>query len=314
MNFETYEVFMKKKIVNVLLCVLSIVLFCALLSFEEKEEVIEEYNGEYVVQDCTVNIHCDTLDVDDVINEAVTEKNDVCQEDMIDKTPDTSIEEPSIQPEEIENQLSHIEESVESETVENDFESIEPDISVEADCSGSESSGDHADSINGNFDNSDNNDRNDSLSDDWYENDILREISNRPGMVGRLFIQSVGINVAIFQTSICRNETQDIVDAKDSAAYMPDALEYFKQIIIGDHVYQGFDKIKNVCPGETIAYIDFGNHTQSYICTKKFIGRNTGSDLVDLSGASIAGQNDNGLCMYTCNYDGTITITYWSTV
>ena len=44
---------------------------------------------------------------------------------------------------------------------------------------------------------------------------VLEEMANRPGMVGRLVIPSVGVNVALFSGS-----DQAIVDAQDSAAYL----------------------------------------------------------------------------------------------
>ena len=138
---------------------------------------------------------------------------------------------------------------------------------------------------------------------------IKEEISRR-GNIGRLTIPSLGIDVALFKASIYRN-SQSIVDAKDSAAYIKDAVDIYGQILIGDHRHQGFESIKKSVVWSTKAYIDFGTHKKTYICVDKFNGKNTGSDLVDLNGASIAGKNDGGICMYTCNTDGTVTITYW---
>jgi uncharacterized protein YgiM (DUF1202 family) len=140
--------------------------------------------------------------------------------------------------------------------------------------------------------------------------ETLQEEMERRGNVGRLKISSVGLNVALFKASAFGG-SQSIVDAKDSAAYMEDAIKCYGQIIIADHVHQGFSAIKKSKPGTTIAHIDFGTETLKYICTKKFIGKNKGSDLVSLDGVSIKGQNAGGICMYTCNSDGTITITYW---
>lgn len=142
---------------------------------------------------------------------------------------------------------------------------------------------------------------------------VLAEKKKR-GSVGRLKISSVGVDVALFEVS-CYDSTknQAVVDRTDSAAYMPDANDYFGFTIIGDHSKQGFSKIKNSVPGKTTAVIDFGTYKETYICTKKFKGRNVG-DLVDLNGKSIAGQNNGGLTMYTCNNDGTITITFWEKI
>lgn len=142
------------------------------------------------------------------------------------------------------------------------------------------------------------------------KNSILEEKRQR-GNVGRLKISSVGVDVALFEVSCYDSKkNQAVVDRTDSAAYMLDANEYFGFTIIGDHSNQGFSKIKNSVPGKTTAVIDYGTYKEEYICTKKFKGRNVG-DLVDLEGNSIAGRNDGGLTMYTCNADGTITITFW---
>lgn len=129
--------------------------------------------------------------------------------------------------------------------------------------------------------------------------------------IGRLKIKSVGIDVALYEVSCYDSKkNQAVVDRKDSAAYMPDANDYFGFTIIGDHSNQGFVKMKKAIPGKTTAVIDFGTYKETYICTKKFKGRNVG-EIVDLNGDSIAGRNNGGLTMYTCNSDGTITITFW---
>jgi len=142
------------------------------------------------------------------------------------------------------------------------------------------------------------------------KNSIIAEMKKR-GSVGRLKISSVGVDVALFEVSCYDSKkNQDVVDKKDSAAYMTDANDYFGFTIIGDHSNQGFVKMKNSIPGKTTAVIDFGTYKETYICTKKFKGRNVG-DLIDLNGKSIAGRNDGGLTMYTCNSDGTVTITFW---
>ena len=139
---------------------------------------------------------------------------------------------------------------------------------------------------------------------------VLEEKKKR-GNIGRLKISSVGVDVALFEVSCYDSKkNQSVVDKKDSAAYMTDANDYFGFTIIGDHSKQGFSKIKKSIPGKTTAVIDFGTYKETYICTKKFKGRNVG-DLVDLDGNSIAGQNNGGLTMYTCNDDGTVTITFW---
>lgn len=153
---------------------------------------------------------------------------------------------------------------------------------------------------------------NKSESSNSQNNSIQEEINAKKGMVGRLTIPTVSVDVGLFSASIkTGSNAQEIVDEQDSAAYLIDATEYYGQILIADHVHQGFSGIKSSVVGETIAYINFGTHVESFVCTKVFIGVNTGHDLVDMHKVSIAGKNDGGLCMYTCNSDGTITITYW---
>lgn len=150
------------------------------------------------------------------------------------------------------------------------------------------------------------------IIDEPKELPVSEEIKSRPGMIGRLTIPSIELSVALFYGDITSaSQSQPIVDAKDSAAYLEGATAYYNQILIADHVHQGFSAIKKATPGVTEATIDFGTRVEKWICTKVFIGYNTGRDLVDLNGNSINGQNDNGICMYTCNSDGSVTITFW---
>lgn len=141
-----------------------------------------------------------------------------------------------------------------------------------------------------------------------YEEQEITEPSypiKNDGSMGRLYIPSVGVNVAIYG-----DYTQETVDREDSAAYLYGETKYGQEII-ADHVHQGFSGIKKAIPGSTTLYIDFGEYQTHYICVDNFKGYNTGNDLTNLNGTSITGQNNNGLCLYTCNSDGTITITFW---
>lgn len=141
---------------------------------------------------------------------------------------------------------------------------------------------------------------------------VLDEIARR-GNLARLTIPSVGVNVALFDASLYGG-AQAYVDAYDSAAYMRDSIEYYGFEIIGDHRHQGFNKMKNSTPGHTCAYIDYGTHKVTYICVDIFKGYNTGKYLVHLNGEVIAGENNGGICMYTCNLDDTITISFWQPI
>jgi uncharacterized protein YgiM (DUF1202 family) len=150
------------------------------------------------------------------------------------------------------------------------------------------------------------------LSDREIRQSVAEEMATRTCMIGRLFIDDVNIDVALFKQKLGVS-SQAVVDADDSAAYLPDN-GYYGFDIIADHRHQGFNGIKKAVSGSTIAMIDFGTYTKSYVCVKVFQGVNTKDDLVDMDRNPIAKQNDGGICMYTCNYDHTVTITFWQPV
>ena len=131
---------------------------------------------------------------------------------------------------------------------------------------------------------------------------VLEEMANRPGMVGRLVIPSVGVNVALFSGS-----SQAIVDAQDSAAYFSAG----NAMVIGDHWNQGFTKIKS-CTVGTKAYIYRGDSIETLTCTNVCRGINNDYDILYEDGTSAT--TGSWLLMYTCNganyHD--ITITFWS--
>lgn len=131
---------------------------------------------------------------------------------------------------------------------------------------------------------------------------VLKEMANRPGMVGRLVIPSVGVNVALFSGS-----SQAIVDAQDSAAYFSAG----NAMVIGDHWNQGFTKIKS-CTVGTKAYIYRGDSIETLTCTNVCRGINNDYDILYEDGTSAT--TGSWLLMYTCNganyHD--ITITFWS--
>ena len=140
---------------------------------------------------------------------------------------------------------------------------------------------------------------------------VFDEMAEKEGMVGRLTIPYGGVNVALYSTTVYDiSESQSIVDAYDSAAYMEDGYSAYNCVIIADHVHQGFVGIKSAVPGSTYAYIDFGECARAYVCTRNLIGYNTGY-LVDGDGNYIVAQDSEEILMYTCNSDGSVTITFW---
>lgn len=132
------------------------------------------------------------------------------------------------------------------------------------------------------------------------------------GNVGRLFIPSAGVNVALnyVDDNTGDEAAQAICDAEDSAAYM--VFSSSDEVWIGDHNFQGFDAIKSVAPG-TEAFIKNTDGTIStYVCTEIDQGTNTGYDIVTADGRSASSINAGGIVMYTCNDDWTsVTAAFW---
>lgn len=137
---------------------------------------------------------------------------------------------------------------------------------------------------------------------------VSAEMASRHGMIGRLIIPNVGVDVALFN-----RYTQSTVDNRDSAG----TYRYNGgQMVIADHKNQGFSAMKTSIPGQTIAYINDGKSIETYICVDNNVGSNKSNgipyDLLDCNGDSIYLQNAGGICMYTCNeHWSNITYTYW---
>lgn len=141
---------------------------------------------------------------------------------------------------------------------------------------------------------------------------VAEEMASRPGMVGRLTIADVGINVALFGRDL-QDDNQAVVDALDSAAYIYTDVLGDVRDIISDHDNQGFNGLKRAVVGQTVATIDFGTSQKKYVCTEKYCyGQNVLTDLLADDGTSVLFQYCPGLIMYTCNADGSVTITCWT--
>ena len=143
--------------------------------------------------------------------------------------------------------------------------------------------------------------------------EIKRQMKSRGGMVGRLIIPDVDLDVAVIRASIYNgSHNQAVVDARDSAAWMYD---WGAAVLIGDHNNQGFEKMKGAIPNVTKCYINNGDTIKTYICIKNIQGHNTGSSITDANYRSLNGDNSGGLIMYTCNENWrNITITYWKPI
>ena len=132
------------------------------------------------------------------------------------------------------------------------------------------------------------------------------------GNMGRLFIPSVGVDVALnyVDDNTGDEAAQAICDAEDSAAYM--VFSSSDEVWIGDHNFQGFDAIKSVVPGSEAFIKNTDGTLSTYVCTEIDQGTNTGYDIVTADGRSASSINAGGIVMYTCNDDWTsVTATFW---
>lgn len=133
--------------------------------------------------------------------------------------------------------------------------------------------------------------------------EVEKEMAERYGMMGRLYIPSVGIDVALISDDGGGSENeadirQAICDAPDSASIYPDR----GNIIIADHNNQGFATLMNVKSGD-MAYILRGTSIMSLECYMVIDGINTGKGITDLEGTP-ANFYSEFLC-YTCKEDWT---------
>jgi hypothetical protein len=135
-----------------------------------------------------------------------------------------------------------------------------------------------------------------------YEDD--RE---RLRFAGRLYIDSVGIDVALY-----RSMMQYIVDDTDSAAYF-DVLPWKGHMIIADHRTQAFSTLVDVEIGE-IARIHKEDGTNAYYeCVDVFDGYNKGGYISDGKGKIVMHRAD--LLMYTClDYWQGVRVTLWNEI
>ena len=151
--------------------------------------------------------------------------------------------------------------------------------------------------------------------DETVYNEMLEHNSS-----GRLYIDDLKIDtMLIMPEGVLTGEaygkiSQWIVDRKDASVLLKDTDNYYGQLRMADHNIHGWDQLKKCEENVTTALWHQGTHVIKLICVKNFTGYNLGSDLTDLNGQSIAGQNNYGVCMYSCNRDGTVMLTYWQVV
>lgn len=123
-----------------------------------------------------------------------------------------------------------------------------------------------------------------------------QEIRANPGMVGRLVIPSVGINVALYtdgEGATEEEKLQNICDRADAAAFFDDGSGY----LIADHNNQAFQVLGNVQQGDR-AFILRGHSILSLECDLRMDAHNYGKGIVDAEGNYVSSLSDY-VC-YTC--------------
>jgi hypothetical protein len=107
--------------------------------------------------------------------------------------------------------------------------------------------------------------------------------------------------------------SQYIVDRKDSAACMK-AKNY---MLIADHSGQdGFERLGNVVPHTTVAYINMQTYKERYVCIRKQIGHIIIGEKNKLVDANYNPISEYDLVMYTCIKRSAknvmdVWLTYW---
>ncbi|MBR5604290.1 MAG: hypothetical protein IKW51_08835 [Bacteroidales bacterium] len=135
-------------------------------------------------------------------------------------------------------------------------------------------------------------------------NSLYDDDYNYSNFYGRLYIPSVGIDVALYYEL-----SQSVTDRNDSAAIF--TYDSYYGEIIADHSNQDFSKLLNVSVG-TIGYIKLCNGDIINIkCVEVINGHNTGTELTDENYDIVMGKYD--YLMYTCRNGWTnIRICQWS--
>ena len=123
----------------------------------------------------------------------------------------------------------------------------------------------------------------------------VKPVDSRKGLIGRLLIPSVGIDLAV-REPVNDSEAQAFVDERDSAAifWRGDAR------IIADHNNQGFAYLSKVSIGDKAEMCLKDGSQISYTVVDKFKGHNTGPELTDEDYNCIYDDNIGGLTLYTC--------------
>lgn len=125
---------------------------------------------------------------------------------------------------------------------------------------------------------------------------VEQEISAHPGMIGRLVIPGVKIDVALYTDGEGATEMeklQNICDREDAAAFFDDGSGY----LVADHNNQAFRVLDSVSLGDK-AFILRGHSILSLECDLKMEAHNYGKGIVDSEGNYVSSLSDY-VC-YTC--------------
>lgn len=135
------------------------------------------------------------------------------------------------------------------------------------------------------------------------------------GDMGRLYVPSVGVDVALYWVGPYDGNAQAICDCQDAAVWMgPEWDDYIGWgDVIADHWNQGFDAIKS-CQVGNKAYIVTADKIRVYECVGiDYDGHNLEYTCVDSQGRSLWQISD--IVMYTCNENWQhITCVFWTQI
>ena len=125
--------------------------------------------------------------------------------------------------------------------------------------------------------------------------------SGRLGDVGRLYIPSSDISVALFYYELNTVADGDMAQAKsnewDSAVYVP---WHGGQPYIADHSNQEFSTLSQCHVGDN-AYIKTSTCITRYTCIEATTGYNNGIDLLRWDNVKFENLTDSDFIAYTCN-------------
>lgn len=119
----------------------------------------------------------------------------------------------------------------------------------------------------------------------------------RLGNMGRLYIPSADISVALFYFTSTQPEAQAKCDEWDAAVFVPwhDGQPY-----IGDHSNQEFATLRYCSPGD-YAYIKTSDSITKFQCIEATEGYNLDYDLIRWDNVKFEDLTDSDFIAYTCN-------------